>query len=98
MKKSIIESFKNPAVYFVFSRYFTYAVQFVNSLFIAVYLGSYYLGIWGFLNIIISYVFNLNFGVSQAANILILTNKENEKFSKKIINNGLAECRSGIEI
>ncbi|WP_282787928.1 lipopolysaccharide biosynthesis protein [Flavobacterium croceum] len=88
MKKSIIESFKNPAVYFVFSRYFTYAVQFVNSLFIAVYLGSYYLGIWGFLNIIISYVFNLNFGVSQAANILILTNKENEKFSKKIINNG----------
>ena len=47
-------SLKNPAILYMLSRYGTYAIQFVNSIFIAVYMGPYYLGIWGFINLIIS--------------------------------------------
>jgi len=86
VKKSV----SNPAIIYMLSRYGTYIIQFVNSMFIAVYLGPYYLGIWGFINLIIGYIGQINFGISQSVNVLVSVNKQDEAYSKKIINNGMS--------
>lgn len=39
----IRKSLSNPAILYIISRYGTYIIQFINSLFIAIYLGPYYL-------------------------------------------------------
>ncbi len=80
----------NPAIIYVLSRYGTYLIQFINSLFIAVYLGPYYLGIWGFINLVIGYIGQLNMGISQSVNVTISVNKDKENYVNKIIGNGLS--------
>src|SRR5665647_333755 len=76
---------RNKVVYFVFSRYLTYAVQFINSLFIAVYLGPFYLGVWGFINLIIQYFTQINFGISQSVNTIASIHKSDEEYVKKMV-------------
>jgi len=80
----------NPAIIYMLSRYGTYIIQFINSMFIAVYLGPYYLGIWGFINLVIGYISQINFGVSQSVNVLVSVNKQDGEYSKKIIDNGMS--------
>lgn len=80
----------NPSIFYIISRYGTYIIQFINSLFIAVYLGPFYLGIWGFINLVIGYISQLNFGISYSVNVIISVNKEKEDYVKKIIGNGLS--------
>jgi O-antigen/teichoic acid export membrane protein len=75
----------NKIVGYVISRYATYFIQFVNSLFIAVYLGPYYLGIWGFITLIVQYMNQLSFGISHAANAIISIHKDKEWYVRKII-------------
>ncbi|KUO62643.1 hypothetical protein APF79_04360, partial [bacterium BRH_c32] len=80
----------NSAILYVISRYGTYIIQFVNSLFIAVYLGPYYLGIWGFINLVIGYISQLNLGISHSVNVIISINKQDEEYIRKIIGNGIS--------
>ena len=86
----LLKSLKNPAILYLLSRYGTYIVQFINSLFIAVYLGPYYLGVWGFINLALGYVGQLNLGISSSVNVIISINKENKEYVKKIIECGLS--------
>ncbi len=81
----IKKSSKNKVLNYVFSRYATYLIQFINSLFIAIYLGPYYLGIWGFITLVIQYINQINFGVSHSVNAIIAIHKNNEWYVKKII-------------
>jgi len=81
--------FKNPAILYVLSRYGTYIIQFVNSLFIAVYLGPYYLGIWGFINLVLGYINQFNLGIPYSLNVIISVNKDKEEYVKTVINNSL---------
>ena len=81
---------KNPAILYVISRYATYAVQFINSLFIALYLGPYYLGIWGFINLVLSYLAQLNLGIPHSINVIVSVNKDKEEYVQKVIGNGLS--------
>jgi O-antigen/teichoic acid export membrane protein len=83
------KAFINPAIFYVISRYATYIIQFVNSLFIAVYLGPYYLGIWGFINLVLGYLAQINFGIPHSVNIIVSVNKEKEEYAQKVIGNGL---------
>lgn len=83
------KAFTNPAILYVISRYGTYIIQFVNSLFIAVSLGPYYLGIWGFINLVIGYIGQLNLGISHSVNVIISLEKQNDQYVKKIIGNGI---------
>ncbi|MBP1644453.1 MAG: conserved rane protein [Bacteroidetes bacterium] len=76
---------KNKVLNYIFSRYATYLIQFINSLFIAVYLGPYYLGIWGFISLVIHYINQINFGISHSVNAIIAIHKDNELYVKKII-------------
>lgn len=59
-------------------------------MFIASFLGPYYLGIWGFINLVLSYSAQLNLGISHSVNVLLSVNKQNEKYVKQIIGNGLS--------
>lgn len=79
----------NPPILYVLSRYATYIVQFTNSLFIAVYLGPFNLGIWGFINLILGYFSQLNLGISHSVNVIISIEKEQEEYIQKVIGNGL---------
>ncbi len=81
---------RNPAILYMLSRYGTYAIQFVNSLFIAVYLGPYYLGIWGFINLVISYLAQINLGIPHAVNVMVSVKKTDLDYSKRIIGNGVS--------
>lgn len=89
IQRLLKEAFHNPAILYIISRYGTYIIQFINSLFIAVYLGPHYLGIWGFINLIISYISQLNFGIPHSVNAIVAINKQNEQYSQKIISNGM---------
>lgn len=76
---------KNKVFYYTSSRYATYAIQFLNSLLIAKYLGVYYLGIWGFITLILQYLMRLNFGISNATNAIASIHKSNEKYVSQIV-------------
>jgi O-antigen/teichoic acid export membrane protein len=80
---------KNKVVLFLFSRYGTYFIHFINSLFIAVYLGPYYLGIWGFISLITQYLNHINFGITHAVTAIISINKSKEFYVQKIIGTSL---------
>lgn len=89
MSLPIIKIIKSPAILYIVSRYGTYIIQFINSLFIAIYLGPYYLGIWGFINLTIGYVAQLNFGIPHSVNAIVSINKQNEEYTQKVIANGI---------
>lgn len=72
---------------YILSRYVTYGVQFINSIFIAVYLGPVYLGVWGFIMLVVQYLNQINFGIAQSAQTIASINKHREKYVSKITGN-----------
>lgn len=86
----LVKVFSNPALLYIFSRYGTYFIQFVNSLFIAIYLGPLYLGVWGFIQLIILYFAQINLGIPHSINVIVSIEKKNEGYSQKIIGNGIS--------
>jgi len=84
-QKIITTVFKNKVILFIFSRYVTYFIHFINSLFIAVYLGPYYLGIWGFITLVISYMHHLSFGIADSVTAIISVKKNKEFYVQKVI-------------
>ena len=84
-KTTIKAALKNKVVLFIFSRYGTYFIHFINSLFIAVYLGPYYLGIWGFITLITSYLNHINFGITHSVTAIISVYKSKDFYVEKII-------------
>lgn len=86
---TIKTALKNKVLLFVFSRYGTYFIHFINSLFIAVYLGPYYLGIWGFILLITQYINHLSFGISDSVTAIISVKKDKEFYAQKIIGTSL---------
>ncbi|UUV21274.1 lipopolysaccharide biosynthesis protein [Paenimyroides aestuarii] len=79
---------KNKNVIYLLTRYLTYGIQFFVSIFIAVALGPYYFGIWGFILLIINYFGVLDFGFANAVNILIIKNKENLPLVRRYFSTG----------
>lgn len=77
--------FSNKLILYIFSRYGIYFIQFINSLFIAIYLGPYYLGVWGFITLVLNYITQFDLGISHSVNAIISVNKDKEVFVKKII-------------
>ncbi len=75
----------NPSFSYIISRYIIYGVQFLNSILIAVTLGPLYLGIWGFLNLVIQYLSQINFGIAHSVNTIASINKNKEKYLSKIV-------------
>ncbi|MDY3536582.1 hypothetical protein PG275_01035 [Riemerella anatipestifer] len=85
----IFRIFKNKVFIYLITRYFTYFLQFISSILIAVKLGPHYFGIWGFILLIINYYRIADFGISSATNILMIQNKENTTKISEIFSNSL---------
>lgn len=81
---------KNKIFIYITTRYITYALQFLLSLAIAVRLGPFYLGVYGMVNLVISYFGQINFGVSHALNVFLIHNKENRQVGDVYSYNALA--------
>ena len=85
LKEIFKKVFKSKVLHYVFSRYATYFIQFINSIFIAVYLGPYYLGVWGFITLIIQYLNQINFGIAHSVNVIIAVHKDKHWYVQKVI-------------
>ena len=81
----LLKAFNNKILHYIFSQYVTYFIQFINSLFIAVYLGPYYLGVWGFITLIIQYLNQINLGIAHSVNAIISIKKNKKWYVEKII-------------
>ena len=57
------------------TRYATYGLQFILLLLVASRLGPYNYGIWGFITMLINYLYIINFGIANSTNVLIVQNK-----------------------
>lgn len=85
LKSTITTALQNKVILYIFSRYGTYFIHFINSLFIAIYLGPYYLGIWGFITLVTSYLNHFNFGIVHSATAIISVYKRKEFYVEKTI-------------
>lgn len=81
---------KNTIFQYVFSRYSIYLLQFLNSIFLAVYLGPYYMGVYGFIQLIIAYFNQFNFGIPFALNNILSIHKNKSKYVSFTFNTGLS--------
>lgn len=61
------------------TRYLIYFITFVSSLIIASKLGPYYMGIWGFILLIIRYFHIVDFGLGNSITVLLVKNKEDKE-------------------
>lgn len=69
---------KNKIVVFIVSRYFSYFLQFLNSLIVAFLMGPFYLGIWGFVLLVLQYMNFGNFGIELALNVKLSSGSDKE--------------------
>ncbi|MDY0015201.1 MAG: oligosaccharide flippase family protein [Bacteroidales bacterium] len=69
----------NKVFLYLITRYITFFLQFVTSMYIAVKLGPFYFGIWGFLLLLINYFQIINLGVPYSATILLVQHKQEEE-------------------
>lgn len=79
----------NKVVFYLLSRYFTYFIQFVTSLVIAVKLGPYYMGVWGFILLLLTYFQQFHFGIANSLNIFLIHHKDNRQEYNTYISNAL---------
>lgn len=79
----------NKNICYLLTRYITYGVQFLSSIYIAVILGPYYFGLWGFVLLLINYFGIFDFGIANATNMLIIKNNKDLSLERKYFTIGL---------
>lgn len=82
---SVVKLLKSNIFLFSSSRIITYLIQFVNTLYIAIVLGPFYLGIWGFINLMIIYSGFLNLGIPLALGVNLARNYANRDLLSKML-------------
>ena len=86
---NLLSIFKNKVVFYLASRYITYGVQFITSLVIAAELGPYYMGIWGFILLLLQYFQQFHLGIANSFNVLYVHHRDNEQECNNYIANSL---------
>ena len=81
--------FRNKVVFYLSSRYITYFIQFVTSIIVAVELGPYFMGIWGFILLILQYFQQIHFGIANSFNVLYVHHRDCEQKCNDYIGNSL---------
>lgn len=79
----------NKIIIYVTSRYAVYGLQFITGIVLAGKLGPYYMGVYGFLQMILMYLTQINFGIPHSLNVLLVHNKDNKELSDSYIGNSL---------
>lgn len=85
MLSALRAMFRNRVMWYLLTRYFTYFIQFVTSIFIAIKLGAYNWGIWGFILLLLNYFQVINFGISNALNVFMVQFKNDAECQNKYI-------------
>jgi len=80
---------KNKVVLYVTSRYAIYGIQFLNGIIIGVALDLYFYAVWAFINLILNYLAQLNFGVPHSLNVLLAINKNEVNQTRKLLSTSL---------
>lgn len=83
------KTLKNKVIHYLISRYGTYLIQFINSLLIAVYLGPFYLGVWGFITLMLQYIAQFNLGIPHSASAILSIHYKKNEYAQKIVNSSL---------
>jgi O-antigen/teichoic acid export membrane protein len=73
--------FSNKIFTYVFLRYFFLAIQMATSLIIAGKVGTYFLGIWAFINLVTMFVSKLDFGLIPSTNVMF-SKRDNKRDQK----------------
>lgn len=68
----------------------TYGLQFILSLVIANRFGPYYMGVYGLVQLILSYFDQINFGIPHSLNVLLVHNKSSQQKQNEYIWNSMA--------
>lgn len=89
-KDKIVAVGKNKVLLYITSRYLIYGIQFINSMFIAIALGPRYLAVWGFINMMLQYIAQFNFGVPYSLNVLLSINKNDRDKVEALLSTSLA--------
>lgn len=79
MKRLLTKLLKNKVFLYMISRYATYALQFITTLFIAIKLGPTDFGIWSFLLLVVGFFNIVDLGVSNSINVILVHDKDNEE-------------------
>ncbi len=85
----INSALKNKIFWYVCSRYFSLGLLFVASIFTANKLGVYCFGIWSFILLLFNIGSTCNWGVGNAATILLVQNKEDQQKAQDYFFNAL---------
>lgn len=80
---------KNNVFIYLSSRYMTYFLMFVTSMVAAEKLGPYFLGIWGFILMMLQFFQNFDFGIPNALNVFYVHNKYKDDTKNDYIFNSL---------
>lgn len=77
----LLKLFKsNSIVKYISSRYIIYLIQFINTLLLAKKLDPFNFGVWAFIQLIILYFSQINFGIPSTLNALASIHKQKTKF------------------
>jgi len=77
--------FTNKILLFTANRYFCYFLSFIRGILVAKFLGPYFFGIWGFIQLILNYLSYTSLGIGYAVNVELSTNNKNDKENIAII-------------
>ena len=84
--------FTNKILIYLFSRYGTYAIQFFTSILIADRLGTFYLGVYGFVTLILNYLGQIHLGIPNALNVFLVHNKADKEACENYIASAVILC------
>lgn len=76
LKKLFRVVLSNKIVWYMLTRYVTYGLSFIVTMYIASKMGPYYYGIWGFLLLVLNYFNLINWGIPQAVQVFLIQNKK----------------------
>ena len=86
---NFVKLLKNKVLIYLVSRYFVYGIQFLTSIIVAAKLGAYYMGIWGFVLLLINYFSQIHLGIANALNVLLIQHNDNEEDYNEYVWNAL---------
>lgn len=75
----LIRASSNKVVLYMVTRYVVYFITFLSSMIIAAKMGPYYLGIWGFITLLIRYFHIIDLGIGNSITVLLVQNKGSQK-------------------
>ncbi|MCC8071484.1 MAG: oligosaccharide flippase family protein [Bacteroidales bacterium] len=76
LKGGLSHALRNSVLWYLVTRYLVYFLAFIGTMIIAGRLGPFYLGIWGFVTLLLRYFHLIDFGLGNAVTVFLVRHKE----------------------